>query len=153
MPEGPEVRLNADLINRECSGKTLEKIEILGGRYRERVFKGYHLLETRLPMVLREVKTKGKYLFFDFGDIVLTSHLGMGGMWLTNDLIKKDSMISRHRHLVLEFTGIKLFFIDLRHFGILQVVEKGELKEIMDKIGPDMKIGRASCRERVYTSV
>ena len=42
MPEGPEVKRNTDFLNRELSGKMIEHMAILSGRYETHgPFKGY----------------------------------------------------------------------------------------------------------------
>ena len=50
MPEGPEVKRNTDFLNKQLSGKQIEEIKILSGRYTKvkGPFKGYDKMLNKL---------------------------------------------------------------------------------------------------------
>ena len=79
MPEGPEVRRNADMLGEQTIGNTLERIELLSGKLLK---KGIPGLDKFKPGTVTTVKAHGKLikLTLDHGG-ELTSSLGMSGWW------------------------------------------------------------------------
>ncbi len=92
------------------------------------------------PTLIRELRQNrvqkidrtGKYLIFRLStEKVLISHLGMSGRWLVLGETKP-----KHSHLVVEFQGFSLVYVDPRRFGQL-LVARSENEVANGALGPD----------------
>jgi len=86
MPEIIEVRTYADFIEDKVKGKTLNDIIIKNGRYFNKgPFPGYKELLKDLPLKVKDVNSKGKFMYIILthktGDICLGFTLGLSGGW------------------------------------------------------------------------
>ena len=134
MPEGPEVKRNTDFLNRQLSGKQIEEINILSGRYTKEKgpFKGYEKMLDKM-LIVSEVLCKGKFIYFKFQDgTSLWSTLGMSAAWQ-----KKET---KHSRVYIKTSyGNEVFFNDIRNFGTLKYVETTkELNDKLKTLGPDV---------------
>jgi len=134
MPEGPEVKRNTDFLNRQLSGKQIEEIKILSGRYTKAKgpFMGYEKMLEKM-LIISEVLCKGKFIYFKFQDgSSLWSTLGMSAAWQ-----KKET---KHSRLYIKTTyGNEVYFNDIRNFGTLKYVESSEeLNNKLKSLGPDV---------------
>ena len=128
MPEGPEVKLFVDRINDIYQNKNIRKINVLSGRYTKKPVEN---IDKVLNKNLNGVLCKGKFIWFDLGNIILFNTLGMTGSWSQ----KKN----KHSRLEFEFEDEKsLFFNDIRNFGTFNVKSKSDLAKKLKSIGPDM---------------
>jgi len=74
------------------------------------------------------IKRYGKYLFFELEDYTLVSHLRMEGKYLLRNNLKE---ITKHEHVIFELdNGKYLSYHDVRKFGTMELVLKGEEKEL-----------------------
>jgi len=162
MPEVIEVLKYADFIRGKLKDKNITEIHVLNGRYHHHgVFEGFEALKKALPLKVKDVETKGKFLYIELeGDIWLLSTLGLSGGWVWHKgHDSKDSQdsyefpkIVKHldtaayeanvlKHLNVEFktaTG-SLFFYDVLSFGTLKAItDKADLEKKLHTIGPDM---------------
>ena len=133
MPEGPEVKLNTDFLNKQLLGKLISEIKILSGRYvRHGPFAGYEKMKRRF-LVVSEVACKGKFIYFKFQDgSSMWSTLGMSASW--------QKMSTKHSRLHIRTNyGNQVFFNDIRNFGTLKYVEtEKELQDKLNSLGPDV---------------
>lgn len=134
MPEGPEVKRNTDFLNRQLSGKIIEEIKILSGRYTKEKgpFIGYEEMLEKM-LIISEVLCKGKFIYFKFQDgSSLWSTLGMSAAWQ-----KKET---KHSRVYIKTNyGNEVFFNDIRNFGTLKyVITEKELKDKLNTLGPDV---------------
>ena len=75
MPEVMEIRKYADFINYLLKDKKLLNVNIIKGRYKKHdAFENYELLKKNLPLKLKLVKTKGKFIYIEFekGSLLVT---------------------------------------------------------------------------------
>src|SRR5262249_5510033 len=83
----------------------------------------------------------GKFLMLDLdGGVTLLSHLGMSGRWLYWSSANAPDDSLEHVHLKLEFDdGARLWFLDVRRFGMLRVVptERLATDASLKLLGPD----------------
>lgn len=114
MPEGPECRHYADKLSASYAGLELQSVRILSGRYSKKMIEGF--TKFTFPKKLEAVKTKGKFIFFEFevpGSHVGTyiwNTLGLTGGWT------EDS--HSHNRIAFNFEGTRtLYYHDLRNFG------------------------------------
>jgi len=158
MPEVIEVLKYADFIRSKLKHKSVTEISVLNGRYHHHApFEGYAALVKALPLKVKTVETKGKFLYIEFEDNHwLLSTLGLSGGWAWHNKDKdKDyefPKIVEHldtaayeakvlKHLNVEFkTGTgSLFFYDVLSFGTLKAIDdEADLTKRLDTIGPDM---------------
>ena len=133
MPEGPEVRRFGDDFAKYISGKTLESVAVLSGRYAKKSPAGLSDFVSRLPLKVVGTGVHGKFLYWllEDGNFVFNT-LGMTGHW------SKTS--GKHARASFTFTdGTKVFYEDTRNFGTL-AFERGKsaFQKKVSKLGPDM---------------
>ena len=137
MPEGPEVRRTVDLI-KKINNKTLYKIKINNGRYvKHGPFKNYEILIKDLPLKIKKVDCKGKFIYIIFeNDKVLFNTLGMSGRWNWNF----DKNMEKHDNLTFYLKDYQkvLFFNDYRNFGTFMYCDMDELNKKLKSLGPDI---------------
>jgi formamidopyrimidine-DNA glycosylase len=160
MPEVMEIRKYADFINIFCKNKNLTEINILKGRYKKHsAFGRYDLIKKLLPLKLLNVKTKGKFIYFEFDkNIYLLNTLGLSGGWGFQknnnsdfqipklieyiDETKIDLYLSKIKdHINVEFIfgKEKLFFFDMLSFGTLKIIDNHNiLLDKLNTIGEDI---------------
>lgn len=160
MPEGPEVRTIVDGLEKELHGATLEKIIFSeNGKYRDKVPTHFRDFEEQLPVKIKGVKCRGKFIYFGFRkvvkkkepsgkdggekhDLFMGNSLGMTGVWemVTPDELDRSSSGGSRKHLCMTLVTNKgLFeFVDQRHFGCVHFyLQEQDLKKKLDTIGPD----------------
>lgn len=160
MPEVMEIRKYADFINHLFKGKKLSNINIINGRYKKHdAFDSYELIKKALPLKLLNVKTKGKFIYWELEKgFYLLNTLGLSGGWAwqktTNskyqvpqlleyvDKTKIESYLLRaisHINVEFIFGDEKLAFFDMLSFGTLKVINNLKtLQSKLNTIGPDI---------------
>jgi len=160
MPEVMEVLKYADFIQHKLKHNKITEINVLQGRYKKHGdFENLNTLKKALPLGIKTVETKGKFLYFHFeNDMYLFSTLGLSGGWAykannksqyefghSYDYIDKKSLDAYYQralnHLNVEFktaTG-SLFYYDTLSFGTLKVVTTAtEVEKKLKALGPDI---------------
>ena len=140
MPEISEVLITANFLNFTSKNYKITKINILGGRYKKHLnsLKGYDIIQKELPVKIKKINTKGKFLWFELSNknknkIYLLNTFGMGGSW----------GFSKEKHSNLEFiikkgSNIKkLYFIDPRNFGTICFGNIDILNKKLNNLGSD----------------
>lgn len=134
MPEGAECKLTAELLARSLSGRTIQRVEMMSGRYLRKPFAGFERLSQTLPKQIVGVGCHGKfiYLLLDDGSSSLWSTLGMTGYW--------SKLISGHPRVALMLDNDEvIYYHDTRNFGTLRWSGgRKELKQKLETLGPDM---------------
>ena len=132
MPEGPECRRYAQLLAECVSGRKLESIEILGGRYKDKLPGGLHDFRKQLPLEVVGAGVHGKFIYWILKDeLSIWCTLGMTGGWSTE--LQKNSRV------VFGLNDGELYFNDMRNFGTLKFVRgKFKLIEKLKSLGPDI---------------
>ena len=138
MPEGPEVRRMAIALGQFISGKTLEQIEVISGRYAKKPISGLGVYLKKLPDKVMATGVHGKfiYIILDSG-CSIWSTLGMTGNW--------SDCLQRHSRVILRFSDSCLYFNDIRNFGTLKIsLSRNSLVEKLQSLGPDMLAGQVT---------
>ena len=160
MPEVMEIRKYADFINNLFSGKKLTEINILRGRYKKHEsFESYNLIKKALPLKLQNVKTKGKFIYWELeSGFYLLNTLGLSGGWAYKKNTKSEYQMPKlleyidksktevyllrsldHINVEFIFGNEKLFFFDMLSFGTLKVINNLDiLTKKLNTIGPDI---------------
>lgn len=152
MPEGPEVKLSADLIRPLVVGKHLRKIE-LGSNSRYATdppegFKAFHnsfrdeaMAPAYVSVVheckIEDISVRGKFMYWTFNNgWYMFSTFGMSGQWSPK----------AGKHVCLETFLIdpssvetsQIYFNDPRHFGTVKFVgNKRDLTNKLNELGWD----------------
>ena len=132
MPEGPEVRKMGQALAQCISGKTLNAVEILSGRYEKKPPSGIEIFGARLPLKIVGAGCHGKFLYWILDDeYSIWCTLGMTGSW--------SEVLTKHPRIRFHLDDGELYFNDQRNFGTLKFVRgKFNLIEKLSLLGPDM---------------
>ena len=116
MPEGPEVRIVSEYLNRCLENETIEKIECVSLPYEIKYGELIKEINTFLPQKFNKSFCRGKATFIKLCENTYFSyHLGMTGYWSD----KKNN----HAHLKLRSKNKILYFHDTRRFGNIKVID------------------------------
>ena len=132
MPELPEVETVRKELSKQVTGLTFETVTCF---YQPSFSKGSDSITGRK---IDDVKRRGKYLIFCLDDgSRLLIHLRMEGkLFFLPQLEKKED----YRHVTVEFsfkeTEKRLYFIDVRKFGRVQLLSQGE-EGPLSNLGPE----------------
>jgi len=135
MPEGPEVKTVVDSLNATLKNAQVIKVEQLPtSRYYNIWIKDK---KPQVPFIIKEVKSKGKHIFFHLNNGYLHSHLIMTGKWLWTE--GKYTRIKFHLN-----DGRVLYYDDQRRWGHLDWMNQTQYEAKLKTIGIDLlseKIG------------
>jgi len=135
MPEGPEVTVITNSLNKLLKNKTLLKIKILpGGKYENKAPDNYLKFVKNLPLKVDGIKNKGKLIYWRFSnDNIMLNHLNMTGFWSIDKIYK---------HSALKFIfedNLILYYTDIRRFGRVEFAKEfNEIEDILKDLGPDV---------------
>ena len=128
MPEGPEVKLYVDKLNKLYSNETIESVNILSGRYLKKPIDNLSSLSGQKVL---SVNCKGKFIWFELQRNIIFNTLGMTGSW--------SRVNKTHSRIKITFSnGDHVYFNDIRNFGTFHVKTREELVKKLKSIGPDM---------------
>jgi formamidopyrimidine-DNA glycosylase len=146
MPELPEVETIRRDLTEKLVGRKIKKIEVVDKKISQNGKLAYFLSGKKIFSINRV----GKLLIFDIGsDNFLLIHLRMTGQLIYTADGKmtagghsfggdefKDGLPNKHTRVWMEFSGgEKLFFNDVRRFGLVKVVSLKELGDIKEEYG------------------
>jgi formamidopyrimidine-DNA glycosylase len=153
MPEGPECRAIATLLGNTTTDLLLTDVALVSGRYSKNPFTGYDDLKAALPLKVKGVGVKGKFIFWSFEDgTYLWNTLGMSGTWAS----KNNSKYGRVKFTLTgkspiggpsfdEDNPLEIFYDDRRNFGTLKYIKTvEETEKKLASLGPDMLIEKVS---------
>ena len=130
MPELPEVETVRQTLKNLIIGVTIKEVIV---RYAG-IIKNLTVEEFKVKLVnqkLKDIRRLGKYLFFDFENITLTSHLRMEGKYYLKDSLAE---LTKHDHIIFVLDNGKLLsYHDVRKFGTMEITahkKELELKSI-----------------------
>lgn len=135
MPEIVEVCLTAMWLDKKLHNKSLDKINVLGGRYSRHTLEGLHYFNANKPFIITKVNSKGKFLWFELinkqgKECYIMNTFGLEGVWgFTKEL---------HSGVEFVIDDRKLYFTDSRNFGTLEITNnKNILHKKLDSLAPD----------------
>ncbi|MFD2046292.1 DNA-formamidopyrimidine glycosylase [Ornithinibacillus salinisoli] len=137
MPELPEVETIKNTLKRFVLDKKIEDISVFWGniiKEPDDVEQFKHIL---MGQTIHNINRKGKFLLFEMDDYTMISHLRMEGKY---SVVSKEEPVKKHTHVIFRFTsGEELRYNDVRKFGTMHVVPKGEefLHKPLNQLGPD----------------
>lgn len=136
MPEGPEVKLTVDFLNKMLYNQIITDWPMISGQYINKSPKGYKEFYEDLPMMVENVLCKGKqicFVLFNENRIWYVTHsLRMTGRWQTYS----DPCCRWYMELD---NNLKLWFRDPRCFATLSFTTvEDEHKNSFNSLGPDI---------------
>lgn len=144
MPELPEVESVRRGLNELIVGETVEKVEVRWSRIIDSP--AFNQFSKRLRgQTIENVSRRGKFLLFYFTEDVMISHLRMEGKYQLVEPKENGQLPIRGKHTHVIFylkSGKKLLYHDVRKFGRMYLVPKGEEFEhkSLVKLGPEPTI-------------
>lgn len=125
MPELPEVETVRRGLEKSVVGKQIKAIRFTFPKIAVTGLASFQKLVTT-NAVIQAVRRRGKYLIFDFGDLLLISHLRMEGKYLMF-ASQADIPENKHFHVFVTFKDSSvLVYQDVRKFGTMEVLSKGQ---------------------------
>ena len=135
MPELPEVETVRRGLERLVVGRTILSLEVKVPKMIKTSYDSFlHDLPGQMIQVMRR---RGKYLIFDFGQLIMISHLRMEGKYL---LFTDQVPTNKHFHLFFKLDdGSTLVYQDVRKFGTFDLLDRKqeEVYFIRKKLGPE----------------
>ncbi len=133
MPELPEVESLCQILARTVSGRSFVEATIAEPRLRRRVQAD---LPTRIGGArIERVSRRAKYLLIELhNNCILMVHLGMtGSLTHRRETPEAEGFDPRHDHVTFVLDdGTWLVYNDPRRFGLLRLLEPGELESIAE---------------------
>lgn len=151
MPEGPEVKSLTERLDIHLGSRRfrLSDVTIQSGRYVEQEPAGLSEVrslllrdEQKMLCALENVRSKGKFIYFNFTGFAIWSTLGLTGGFELNENRPRHSRVVLHftplSHTSQETSPISLRFYDQRNFGTIKFVfDPAALEEKLAKLGFD----------------
>ena len=135
MPELPEVETVRRGLERLVVSRTISSVEVKVPKMIKTSYDSFlHDLPGQMIQVMRR---RGKYLIFDFGQLIMISHLRMEGKYL---LFTDQVPTNKHFHLFFKLDdGSTLVYQDVRKFGTFDLLDRKqeEVYFIRKKLGPE----------------
>lgn len=137
MPEIAEVALTAEILEKYLLGKKLESFDFVGGKYTRTSPVGYDDFIEDLPLTVKEINSRGKFLWFELGNSknnctwYIWNTFGLNGMWSFEE--------QNYTKAVLTFTnGKTAYFSDMRNFGTFKFSQSlPDLESKLESLSPD----------------
>ncbi len=129
MPEGPEVKLLVDKLNKKLKNKKILTIEVLGGKYLRKKADFSKLN----GLIIKSIKCYGKFIYWEFidSDIILFNTLGMTGWWEYKDY--------PHNNVKFIFDDKSfIYFNDTRNFGNIIISNFTNLNKKLALLGANI---------------
>lgn len=135
MPELPEVETVRRGLERLVLGRTILSVEV---KVPKMIKTSYDSFLHDLPgQTIQVMRRRGKYLIFDFGQLIMISHLRMEGKYL---LFTDQVPTNKHFHLFFKLDdGSTLVYQDVRKFGTFDLLSKNQEEAYFTKkkLGPE----------------
>jgi len=138
MPEIAEIALTAEILEKYLKGQKLVSFDFISGRYSKKIAEGYNDFIEDLPLKLRRVNSRGKFLWFEFVSTknkndkwYVWNTFGLTGLW--------SFFEPNYAHAVLTFKDNSVvYFSDMRNFGTFKFsTDKAALDAKLLDLSPD----------------
>tara|TARA_A100001011_G_C14318317_1_gene849078 strand:- start:4174 stop:4971 length:798 start_codon:yes stop_codon:yes gene_type:complete len=138
MPEGPEVRLTIDFLQKNLENKIIKQWTFCGGKYTDEYPVGYSEFDKFLPAKILNILCKGKFIYFTLYNNTTNEYfyilhsLMLTGRW--------QNYYDDHCKCFIELYNDKtIWFRDTRSFATFSFTNNlNILQTKLDKLGPDI---------------
>lgn len=128
MPEGPDIKVLINNLNKTFKNKNLENIEILKGRYLKKKPDNYDDFIKELPLKILNIKCKGKFIYYELeNNWLIFNTLGLSGKYTYNDKLNNNN-------LLFTIKGEKIYYNDMRNFGTFKFIYDNDNKILEKKL-------------------
>lgn len=137
MPELPEVETIRKTLKRFVLNRKINDVHVYWGKIIKHPDDVEEFKQLLIGQTIHDIHRKGKFLLFELDEYTLISHLRMEGKYSVH---YKDEPIKKHTHVIFSFTtDEELRYNDVRKFGTMHVVRKGEefSQKPLNQLGPD----------------
>jgi|AntAceMinimDraft_17_1070374.scaffolds.fasta_scaffold00839_5 formamidopyrimidine-DNA glycosylase len=144
MPELPEVETVKETLKNLILNRTITDVLVYyGGIIRNSTVEDFK--SKLINQKIMDIRRLGKYLFFDFENFTMTSHLRMEGKYYIKDSLKQ---LTKHDHIIFVLDNGKfLSYHDVRKFGTMELTDlhkeadlKGVKKLGIEVNSPDLNL-------------
>lgn len=135
MPELPEVETVRRGLERLVVSRTISSVEVKVPKMIKTSYDSF--LNDLAGQTIQAMRRRGKYLIFDFGQLIMISHLRMEGKYL---LFTDQVPVNKHFHLFFTLDdGSTLVYQDVRKFGTFDLLAKNQEEAYFTKkkLGPE----------------
>ena len=138
MPEIAEVALTAEILEKNLKRKTLTSFDFVSGRFSKKNPSGYDDFIKALPLKIKKVDSRGKFLWFELVSPVdkkekwyIWNTFGLTGMWAFFE--------PTYTRAVLTFKNkLATYFSDMRNFGTFKFsTSREDLDKKLAELTPD----------------
>lgn len=172
MPEGPEVRRNADMLKNQLQGGVLREVRVTSGK----LMREWASVSVKLPAKVEEVRVRGKRIVIDLDSgESFTSTLGMSGWWypgrenaVTTDELGEELVAyyqgrtvtygevldKAYKHTRVELVtadGVAAAYTDPRNFGQFKLTSRAKADEWLAELGLDLLAEQLDDVEELFT--
>jgi endonuclease-8 len=140
MPEGPEVTTIKDGLNHLLKNKILITINFPeGSKFNKKTPDGYNDFIKCIPLKIKEVKSKGKLIYFVFEKgWYMMSRLLLSGGWYLEKAPKHNHCELVYKKNETDSKTNSIWFVDPRHFATLKWTNNQQIMDdTLKDIGPD----------------
>jgi len=132
LPEGAEVRHMSIKMAHRLTGRVLEEIEVVSGKYTKKEIEGLESFNSVTPQTIRGVGVHGKFLYVLLNNQwSIWSTLGMSGSWSEEE--------SKHTRIKFILNDGTYYYNDTRNFGTLKITNgKDPIIKKLESLGPDL---------------
>lgn len=137
MPEGPEVRLTVDFLNKSLQNKNITNWVFTGGKYTDVFPDGYQEFDIGLPLLVKTINCKGKFIYMILSDendneYYIFHSLMMTGRWQKN--------YDKYCKWFVDIdNNTTIWYRDTRSFGTLIFTKNSSLlTKKLNELGPDI---------------
>ena len=141
MPEITEVLVTSHYLLSKIKNRYISNFNVISGRYTHEKIEGLDMFKKNLPAKIKDIKTKGKFMWFELENnlkepMYILCNFGLTGEWAFE---KKQS--SRLRFKIINKDSDKnynLYFIDQRNFGLVSFTnDRNILEGKLNKLARD----------------
>ena len=132
MPELAEVQTVRDVLKKQILNHKIKYIKIIYPKIIETDINDFK--DNLINSSFVDIHRKGKYLIFETENHYLISHLRMEGKYFIKN---HSNEITKHEHIIFIFDDFDLRYHDTRKFGKMALINKNQLNDYFNNLGPD----------------
>lgn len=140
MPEIAEITLTSEILKKNFKNKILLAFDFVSGRYTKRDPEGYQDFLEALPLKIKNIDSRGKFMWFELYDPNNEENEDHWYVWNTFGLTGMWSLFEpKYERAVMTFQNDKVaYFSDMRNFGTFKFSnDLDALNEKLEELSPD----------------
>jgi formamidopyrimidine-DNA glycosylase len=143
MPEGVEVRIFSEGLQKEIVNYSVEEVTVLAGKYTKNSPSGLEASTADLPAIITNINNKGKFLWWELTGRChkwyILSTLGLTGAWTMMETPYNKIRIKTVYTINKVRVTKDLYLFDIRNFATIKFTPNvKDLQEKLTLLGADM---------------